>query len=138
MIASQRGLSCEVCCRPVSLRLCLGVPQLRARVQRLDRVGHKGFHAPGGDPDLSCRRCSAWSCRRHAAVAKHAVTHRVPGSVNTVVAHVGVSRGHDRGSNHLLVEQQELCLLQQVHDRDVILPLVADDRPGHVVDGNLY
>jgi hypothetical protein len=71
-------------------------------------------------------------------VAEHAVADQVPRAVDTVVAHVGVPRGHGRGSNHLLVERQELCRLQQVHNRDVVLPSVAANGPGHVVDGDLF
>jgi hypothetical protein len=71
-------------------------------------------------------------------LAEHAVADQVPRAVNTVVDHVGVPRRHGRGSNHLLIEQQELCRLQQVYDRDVILPPVDDDGPGHVVNGDLY
>jgi hypothetical protein len=73
-------------------------------------MSHEGVHAPCQDPDLSCRCRSGWSCCcRLGDVAKHAATDRVPCAVGAVVAHVGIPCCHGRGSDHLLVQQQELC-----------------------------
>jgi hypothetical protein len=62
-------------------------------------------------------------------IAKHLLADGVPGPVAAIAAvecHPRV-RGHCRGLDHLLVQRQILCRLQQVHAGDVVLPLAADD-----------